>query len=412
VSATERTVTNILMTCPEDRGTGGVQQVFRDLIRALEQEHRDVHLLYQAALPSLRLVRGTNVWGREAFSCAMPTLVRNSVLLSFLVGLVYWPLTLFHLIRLFRRKRIDAVNCHYLAEYFIHLVIVGRLMRVPVVISVHGADVDRYAKASRTQRLLLRLVMRGADRIVACSDAMARQTLGVFPAAGGKITHVHNGLDLARTSATDEAPAVAGPFVLTVCRQVEKKGIDTLLRAFTLIEGEFPDVTLVVIGDGPMLERNQILTRSLDIEGRVAFLGDMRHDRVLSYFAQCTLLVVPSRAEPFGLVVLEGAYYKKAMVCTRVGGIPEIVADSDSAYLVEPDDPAAMAAKMRVLLRDRELAGRFGARAHQTLIERFRWKDRVRDYIAIYEGRYRDTAGDVGVAREASRDSVRAASSR
>ena len=47
--AARRSVANVLMTCPEDRGTGGVQQVFRDLIRALEHEHRHVHLLYQAA---------------------------------------------------------------------------------------------------------------------------------------------------------------------------------------------------------------------------------------------------------------------------------------------------------------------------------------------------------------------------
>jgi glycosyltransferase involved in cell wall biosynthesis len=373
------------MTCAGDSGTGGVQQVFRDLIRWLEAQHRQVHLVYQAPLPRVRVAEATNAWGRRAFYCAMPTLVKDSVLLSLTVALVYAPLTLFHLIRLLRRHRIDAINCHYLAEYFIHLVIAARLLRLPVVISVHGADVDRYARVSRVRRLFLRLVMRGADRIVACSDAMARQTAEVFTAAASKVTYVHNGIDVAAFVQPIDPRPVANPFLLSVCRQVEKKGTDTLLRAFALIERDFPDLSLVIIGDGPILDQNRALARDLGIEKRVLFTGDMAHAKVLAYFEACSLFVVASRAEPFGLVVLEAAYYRKGMVCTRVGGIPEIITDNVSGFLVEPDDPVGMAAQIATLLRDPALAERFGTRAHQTMIARFRWPDRVLDYLAIYE---------------------------
>jgi glycosyltransferase involved in cell wall biosynthesis len=373
------------MTCSGDVGIGGVQQVFRDLIHALETEQRRVELVYQAALPQLGLTRARNAWGREAFHCAMPTLVRNSVVFGLLASLVYLPLSLFHLIRLIRGHKIDAINCHYLTEYFLHLVIAGRLTRVPVVISVHGADVDRYASASRAQRFLLRLVMRGAHRVVGCSAAMARQTVQTFPSVASKVTYVHNGLDLAQFPAVPEPPAIATPFVLVVCRQVEKKGVDTLIRAFSLLERDFSHLSLVVVGDGPALGRNRALARALGIERRVVFTGDVPHAHVLRYFAACTVLAVPSRAEPFGLVILEGAYYKKAMVCTRVGGIPEIVADEVSALLVGPDDHVAMADRLAALLRDRALAGRLGVAAHQLLMKRFRWEDRVKDYIAMYD---------------------------
>jgi glycosyltransferase involved in cell wall biosynthesis len=316
----------------------------------------------------------------------MPTLVRNSPLLGLVVSLAYLPVTLFHLVRLLRRQKIDAINCHYLAEHFVHLVLAGRLLRLPVVISVHGADVDRYERVRPFQRFLLRLVMRGATRIVGCSDAMARQAAEAFPAAAARTTHVHNGLDLADFARAEGTPALAGPFVLTVCRQVDKKGVDTLLRAFARLEADFPELSLVVIGDGPALEANRALARALGIERRVAFLGDVPHARVLPYFAACTLVAVPSRAEPFGLVLLEAAYYEKGMVCTRVGGIPEIVTDDVSALLVEPDDPAAMAAGMTILLRDPARAARLGRRAREVLITRFRWEDRVKDYIDVYEG--------------------------
>lgn len=384
--ARSRCVTNVLMTCSGDVGTGGVQQVFRDLIRALENDLRRVHLLYQAPLPCVRLTESANTWGRQAFYCPMPTLVKNSVVLGIAVSLVYVPIALFHLVRLLRRKRIDVINCHYLAEYFIHLVIAGRLLGVPVVISVHGADIDRYARATWAQRFLLRMAMRGAHQIVACSQAQARQTSRVFPAAGAKVTHVHNGLDLAGFARLQGAPSMPSPFVLSVCRQVDKKGIDTLLRAFALLVRDFPELALLIIGDGPALDQNRALARTLGIERRVTFMGDMARPRVLSYVSACTLFVVPSRAEPFGLVVLEAAYYKKAMVCTRVGGIPEIVTDNVSAFLVEADDHVAMASKMAILLRDPDLAARFGQRAHEVLLARFRWEERVKDYIAVYEG--------------------------
>ena len=373
------------MTCSGDSGPGGVQQVFRDLVRALENEQRHVHLLYQARLPRMRLARATNAWGREAFLCPMPTLVKNSLFLGLAVASVYLPVTLFHLVRLLRHEKIDAVNCHYLAEYFVHLVLAARLVGVPVVISVHGADVDRYARASRAQRFLLRLVMRGAHQIVACSEAMARQTSQIFPGAGAKVTHIHNGLDLAGFARAEGTPMTRSPYVLSVCRQVAKKGVDTLLRAFTLLQRDFPDLELVVIGDGPVLDENRALARTLGVERRVTFLGDMTRARVLPYVARCAVFVVPSRAEPFGLVVLEAAYYKRAMVCTRVGGIPEIVTDSDSAFLVRPDDHVGMAHKLAVILRDPALAARLGARAHQALMTRFRWDQRVKDYIDVYE---------------------------
>jgi hypothetical protein len=72
---------------------------------------------------------------------------------------------------------------------------------------------------------------------------------------------------------------------------------------------------------GPILEQNRVLAHGLGIEKRVFFMGDMAHAEVLPYFEACALFVVTSRAEPFGLVVLEAAYYRKGMVCTRVGGI-------------------------------------------------------------------------------------------
>ena len=259
-------VTNVLLTCPLDSGVGGVQVVLRDLVEALEQTGRHVHFLYGAPFPSVRLVEATNGSGRSAFYCPMPGVVRNSALLSLPVFLAYLPITLFHLARLMHRKKIDVVNCHYLDAYFIHLVIAARLLRVPVVVSVHGAEVDGYAVSSSASRFVYRLIMRGADRIVACSEALARQTIEVFPDVRLKVTYVHNGLNLSHYAEPSQTRLLPRPFLLCVCRHVRKKGVDTLLHAFELIRRECPTLTLVLVGDGPLFAEHKALARTLGIE--------------------------------------------------------------------------------------------------------------------------------------------------
>jgi len=386
MSTASRRVTNILLSSALDQGVGGIQVMLRDLVNGLEHNGRRVSFVYNAPLRRVRMLETVNDRGLQAFYVPMPAIVRNSVWLSIAVFLAYFPMTFFQLARLIHRQKIDVINGHYLDPYFIHLVIAARLLRRPAIVSVHGADIDAYAQSGWADRLVYRLIMRGAHRIVACSEALARRTIEVFPDARPKVTYVHNGVDLARYTDAPGTCALPRPFLLCVCRQVRKKGVDTLLRAFALARHDLPEMSLVLVGGGPLLEEHRALARTLRIEQQVVFSGDMAHADVMPLFAACTLFVLPSRDEPFGIVLLEAAYYRKGIVCTRVGGVPEIIVDGCNGVLVEPDDPAGMAAQIVALVRDPESARLFGARAHETLVKRFLWKDRIHDYIAIYEG--------------------------
>jgi glycosyltransferase involved in cell wall biosynthesis len=388
MAANGKQVRNILMTSANDAGVGGVQLVFRDLVHWLEQNGRQVELLYQAPMPRTGLVARVNPWGHRAYYCPMPAIVRDSTLLSIPVFLAYLPITLFHLVRLIQSKKIDVVNAHFLTPYFIHLIIAGRLLGVPVVVSVHGADVDSYASSTLLERLLYRLIMRGANRIVACSKALAEQTIEAFPSVKLKVTYVHNGVDLSRYARIPPpCPAAASqPFILCVSRHVRKKGIDTLLAAFAQISSDARDLSLVLVGSGPLLGEHKALARRLMIDDRVAFMGELPHTEVAAFFAACALVVLPSRAEPFGIVLLEAAYYGKPIVATAVGGIPEIIANGTNGVLVEADDRAGMAAQILTLLNNPERADQLGLRARETLMSRFQWKERILDYIAVYEG--------------------------
>jgi hypothetical protein len=103
---------------------------------------------------------------------------------------------------------------------------------------------------------------------VACSRAMADQTARAFPGARAQITYIHSGLRLDELPAPGNAADVTRPFVLSVCRQVAKKGTDTLLRAFAQVQRDVPGVALIIIGDGPELERNRALAAALASSSR------------------------------------------------------------------------------------------------------------------------------------------------
>jgi glycosyltransferase involved in cell wall biosynthesis len=392
---------DILMTCSLAGGAGGVQLVFQDLIRWFERSGRHVHVIYPSPLATLRPREQPDASGRPAIYMPLPGLVRENPFVSVPLLLAFMPLAVLRVWRLLRQRRIAVVNCHFLDPYFIHLVIAARLHGARAVVSVHGADLDRYPVAGWSTRLLLRLVMKGAHDVVACSSALARQAAELFPEARGKVTFVHNAIDPERyVPLPEQIEHTAGlptPFVLCVCRHVPKKGVDTLLHAFSSMLTTLPDVTLVLVGDGPLLAEHRALAARLGIMHRVRFMGELDHARVAPLFARCALYVLPSRIEPFGIVLLEAGYYARPIVATRVGGVPEIITDQVDGLLVEPDDPPALARQMTALLRDPARGERYGRRARETVIRRFLWKDRSAAYLDVFDGR-----GNTGLGAEAA----------
>jgi glycosyltransferase involved in cell wall biosynthesis len=365
--------------------TGGVQTVIDDLAGGLEQSGRRICFVHQASLPQLRMVESANQLGYRSFGCPMPVLVRHSVLLTLLIVPIYLPVALFHLARLIRRERVSIVNCHYLEPYFVYLVVAARLMRRPVFVSVHGADVEDYQTLRSVEWFACRLAMRCATQIIGCSKSLAQQAAEACPEVRDKVTFIHNALRPIPRQPVITPRVLPKRFVLCVSRHVRKKGIDVLLRSFATIAADVADVSLVIVGGGPLFEDHRSLADSLGVDERVVFVDSVPHAEVKAFIEACELFVLPSRAEPFGLVILEAASSGKPIVATCVGGVPEILSDGVNGILVSPDDPAALAAQIIRLLRSPEVAARLGAEANGTLPTRFAWTKWVRDYLDVFE---------------------------
>jgi len=133
------------------------------------------------------------------------------------------------------------------------------------------------------------------------------------------------------------------PYALYVGRLEAEKGVDFLMKAVKQVCIKLKDFKLFIVGDGPLQESLQLLSRSLGIEHRVEFLGRVSDTTLDWLYKSCAVVVVPSIwAEPFGRVVAEAMMYNRPVVASRVGAIPEIL-DPKKGFLVPPRNPKALA---------------------------------------------------------------------
>lgn len=258
--------------------------------------------------------------------------------------------------------------------------------RAPVVATFHA-----YLRRSRLLTAAapaLGFVLRRVRARIAVSEAAASFVSGPFP---GAVEVVPNGVDTAMfAGAAPSRELPEGRRMLWVGRLDPQKAFPVALRAFGMLAGEFPDLSLVVAGDGP--ERGAVATLGPQVARRVLMLGSVRHDDLPPYHASADLLMAPaSGQESFGIVLVEAMAAGLPVVCTDIPGYREVVRHEIEGLIVPPDDAVALADAVRRVLRDPGLAAALGASGVIRAAE-FDW-ERV---VPRLESVYRRATGDPG----------------
>jgi glycosyltransferase involved in cell wall biosynthesis len=155
-------------------------------------------------------------------------------------------------------------------------------------------------------------------------------------------------IDLAQWRALlDANPVCSERFtVLFVGRFYIRKRVDMLLRAASILRSQIPGLKVRIVGDGPCRASLHQLARDLQLEGTVAWLGDVSRPDLAQEFNRCTLFCLPSVQEGFGIVLLEAMAAGKPIVASRAAAIPEVI---PHGVLTDPDDPESLAAAIRDL---------------------------------------------------------------
>ena len=216
-----------------------------------------------------------------------------------------------------------------------------------------------------------------ADSIITLSEHMCRYLAVRKGVDARKIVVIPSGVDPASFVPNGNVSefrkslglSSSGPVIGTVSVLRGKKGHRFLLEATARLRREYPGLKVIIVGDGPGRDNLLREARALQLENIVSFLG-FRRD-VPEILATFDVFVFPSLEEALGTAVLEAMAAGKAVVASRVGGIPEAVVDQETGLLVPPSDSGALAEAVRKLLQDPDLRRQMGERGRLRIEEQF-----------------------------------------
>ncbi len=229
-----------------------------------------------------------------------------------------------------------------------------------------------------------------AERVVFPSRGMRDEALAAGIAPPTSMV-VYNGIEL------DSEPARPLPWnppvVVATGRLSPEKGFDVLIESAARLADRGVRFQLRIAGEGPERAALDALVERRKLGDTVQFLGWLTPDAVPDLLQDATMLVAPSRAESFGLSALEAQAAGRPVIASRVGGLPEIVMDGETGWLVDSDDPEGLADAMQDALADPERAERMGQAAYKRAREHFSIEAQARAYEDIYRSIVESTDG-------------------
>jgi len=265
---------------------------------------------------------------------------------------------------------------------------------LPLVVTLHSMEPLRPWKADQlgtgyaVSTWAERLAVERAERVIAVSAQMREDILVHFRVEPDRVVVIHNGVDAEAFRRTEQREALARhgvrePYVLFVGRISEQKGIFPLLEAARALPD---DVSLVLCASSPDTpELAARLEAAVAGRSRVRWINAMLPvAEVVQLYSHASVFVCPSIYEPFGLINLEAMACGTPVVASRVGGIPEVVVDGETGWLVPPGDPTALAEALRVALADPARARRMGEAGRRRVEAHFSWDRIAERTLAVY----------------------------
>ena len=320
-------------------------------------------------------------WETLTHNEGAPNKIKNPLYL-----LLVPPYLLFGLLRtmaLCRPGRYDVIHVHWPLPSAVFGIVAKWLCRARLIASFHGAELLMTRRFPLLKPLLAFMIAR-CDAVTANSGFTADlvRQLADVPV---QVIPYGSRIELKEVPQREDS---AGR-VLFVGRLIERKGIPYLLEAIRLLAGR-PEVHLDIVGEGSPKAELLALAARLGIADRVTFHGRVDDDALSELYARCDVFVLPAivdahgDTEGLGVVLLEAMSYRKPVIASNVGGIPDIVHDGETGLLVAQKDPAALAAALARVLDDRELASQLARQGADYVQQRFDWERIVDEIEALY----------------------------
>ena len=296
---------------------------------------------------------------------------------------------------LHRKVGFDVLHAHWAVPGGAIGGAMARADRLPLVITLHGSDVFVIEHNALYARVA-RFGFDPAARVTGvCQDLLSRaMRVGL---AGHLAEVVPCGVDLASFAHGDGTamrerlglpPGV--PIIGALGRLVSKKGFGCLIECMPDLLQRVPEAHCVIGGVGDLYSILKRRTQELSLPERVILPGQIPWHETRDFYAMCDVVAIPSVVDSQGNVdglpnvLLEAMASGRAVVASRVAGIPELIDDGHTGLLVPPGDASALASSLSRVLLDDELRGALGRRARGKVTREYGWENIASTYLAIY----------------------------
>jgi len=282
--------------------------------------------------------------------------------------------------------KFDLIHAHFLWPCGYAAVKLGKTLDVPVIVTGHGYDVYDLPFRDSAWKAKIKWVLDNADLVTTVSQSnkdILVNKLGVPPE---KVEVIPNGFNSKLFKPVDKSYARRvlnlpedRKIILNVANLVPIKGHEYLIRAMNEVVKQRRDVLCIVVGDGPLKKKLIRLTKELNLEKFVRFVGAKPHSEIPLWMNAADIFVLPSLNEGNPTVMFEALGVGLPFVGTRVGGVPEIINSEDYGLLVEPADSYDLAEKILTAL-DRKWDGV----KIRKYAEHYSWENIAKDVVKLY----------------------------
>ncbi|MBU8569200.1 N-acetyl-alpha-D-glucosaminyl L-malate synthase BshA [Bacillus subtilis] len=286
------------------------------------------------------------------------------------------------------RENLDIIHAHYALPHAVCAYLAKQMLKrnIGIVTTLHGTDITVLGY-DPSLKDLIRFAIESSDRVTAVSSALAAETYDLIKPEK-KIETIYNFIDervylKKNTAAIKEKHGILPDekVVIHVSNFRKVKRVQDVIRVFRNIAGK-TKAKLLLVGDGPEKSTACELIRKYGLEDQVLMLGNQ--DRVEELYSISDLKLLLSEKESFGLVLLEAMACGVPCIGTNIGGIPEVIKNNVSGFLVDVGDVAAATARAMSILEDEQLSNRFTKAAIVMLENEFSSKKIVSQYEQIY----------------------------
>lgn len=253
--------------------------------------------------------------------------------------------------------------------------------RKPLVSTIHSTEFGRSGGIKDGFQMRIHYkeeqLAKLSDHIIVCSESMKKEVMRFFNIKESRISVIPNGMevkkfDFAVNDATRRIFSDSSKLILFVGRLVHQKGVNVLIGAMPKVLKKVPDVTLLIVGDGPMRQQLEKDAAFLGVSENVKFAGYLDDLTVRALYKLADVVVVPSLYEPFGIVALEAMAAKTPVIVSAVGGLSEIVGGEEGVK-VPPDNSEALADAIVSVLTDADEKNRARVEAGYRKVKALGW---------------------------------------